>query len=322
MDGFTLHVVCPNPALDHLQVVERFTPYEVNRVSEVTSLPGGKGMIVARVARRIGASVAVYGFVGGATGGVIRDGTVALGASDRHVSVMGSTRITPVVIDLATGRSTVLNEPGPAVTESEVERAVSLVRGYVRQGDVVVSTGSLPPGCPVDFHATIASIAVQAGAWAIVDAQGASLAAVLTWARAAGAGPQVVIKPNATELGDLLGRELTSVEDVFEAIHEERRVTDATCVVTMGAHGAIWSSLETEFLVDSPQVDVINATGSGDSFLAGLAVELGRKGSPESAMKLGSAMGAANAVNVTPDVDPVLVAKLRDSVQVTRREER
>ena len=97
MKDFTLHVVCPNPALDHLQVVEQFTPYEVNRVAEVTSLPGGKGLIVARVARRAGASVAVYGFVGGPTGEIIREGTVALGAADRHVTVGGSTRIAELV---------------------------------------------------------------------------------------------------------------------------------------------------------------------------------------------------------------------------------
>ncbi|BCJ63648.1 hypothetical protein [Polymorphospora rubra] len=48
MPGFTLHVVCPNPAIDRLQVVARFHPYEVNRVTSVRSLPGGKGMIVCR----------------------------------------------------------------------------------------------------------------------------------------------------------------------------------------------------------------------------------------------------------------------------------
>lgn len=317
MKDFTLHVVCPNPALDHLQVVEQFTPYEVNRVAEVTSLPGGKGLIVARVARRAGASVAVYGFVGGPTGEIIREGTVALGAADRHVTVGGSTRITPVVIDLATGRSTVLNELGPTITQPELERCLALVESQVRPGDVVVSTGSLPPGVPVDFHATIASLALRCGAWVIIDAQGEALAAVLDWARASGASDRVIIKPNAKELGDLLGRELVGVDAVFEVIHEQRDAIAATYVVTMGADGAIWSSPETEFVVDSPRVDLVNATGSGDSFLAGLAVELGRPGSPESAMRLGSAMGAANAMNVVPDVDPEVVATLLELVRVT-----
>src|SRR5699024_7276586 len=71
-EHFTRHVVCPNPAIDHLQIVETFEPFEVNRVIEVTSLPGGKGMIVARGARRMGANVVAYGFVGGLTGQAIR----------------------------------------------------------------------------------------------------------------------------------------------------------------------------------------------------------------------------------------------------------
>ena len=316
MADFTLHVVCPNPALDHLQVVENFVPYEVNRVAEVTSLPGGKGLIVARVARRVGAPVAVYGFAGGPTGEVIREGTRSLGALDRHVTVAGSTRITPVVIDLASGRSTVLNEQGPTVTADELEQCLTLVGEQVRPDDVVVSTGSLPPGVPVDFHTRIASIALAAGAWVIIDAQGDALAAVLAWARSSGVDGRVVIKPNATELGGLLGRDLATVADVFGAIHEQRDAVAATYVVTMGAAGAIWSSSEREFVGDSPRVDVINATGSGDSFLAGLAVELGRRGTPEEAMRLGSAMGAANAMNVIPDVDPGVVARLLESVRV------
>jgi 1-phosphofructokinase/tagatose 6-phosphate kinase len=69
--------------------------------------------------------------------------------------------------------------------------------------------------------------------------------------------------------------------------------------------------------VGSPRVDTVNATGSGDCFLAGLTVATGRGQDAKEAMVLASAMGAANAAQLAPDVDPQLVGRLLAQVGVT-----
>ncbi|BCL12712.1 1-phosphofructokinase family hexose kinase [Micromonospora sagamiensis] len=319
MPAFTLHVVCPNPAVDRLQVVERFRPFEVNRVVEVRSLPGGKGLIVCRGARRLGATVTAHGFVGGATGQVIRDGCAELGVHDRHVEIAGETRVTPVVIDRATGRSTVLNERGPQVTEADQERLLAGLVETVRPGDVVVATGSLPPGCAADLHARVARLALERGATAIVDAHGGPLARVLDDARATRPAGRLVVKPNAEELSGVLGRPLPDRAATRAAVRDLHARTGITFVVTLGTDGAVWTDGADDLAVDTPPVETVNATGSGDSFLAGLAVALGREDDPVSALVLASAMGAANAASLEPDVDPVLVERLRGRVTVSRR---
>ncbi|MEV0396569.1 1-phosphofructokinase family hexose kinase [Polymorphospora rubra] len=317
MPGFTLHVVCPNPAIDRLQVVARFHPYEVNRVTSVRSLPGGKGMIVCRGARRLDATVAAYGFVGGFTGQVIRRGCADLDILDRHIEVEGETRVTPVVIEESTGRSTVLNERGPDITSGEAEKLLAAIAADVRAGDVVVSTGSLPPGCPPDLHARIARSALAAGATAIVDAHGEPLARVIDDVRSTPPAGRLVVKPNVHELAGVLGRDLPDLAAATAAMRDLYDETGATFVVTLGTDGALWIDGAERLAVDTPRVETRNATGSGDSFLAGLAVALGRGDSPADALVLASAMGAANAASLTPDVDPDLVAQLREKVTVT-----
>ncbi|WP_433046825.1 1-phosphofructokinase family hexose kinase [Dactylosporangium sp. CS-033363] len=310
--------MCPNPALDRLQVVERFTPFEVNRVVDVQSLPGGKGMIVCRGARRLGAAVTAHGFVGGFVGEVIRRGCEDLGVADRHVQILGDTRVTPVVIERATGRSTVLNERGPTVSADEQEQLAAGLAAAVRLGDVVVSTGSLPPGSAPDLHATIARSALRRGATALVDAHGDALARVIDDAREHGPGDGLlVVKPNAHELGGILGRDLSDPADLLAAVRDLHGLTGATFVVTSGAFGSVWVGAGAQLTADSPVVDTVNATGSGDAFLAGLAVALGRGEDPAAALTQAAAMGAANAASLAPDVDPDLVTKLREHVTVT-----
>lgn len=320
MPDFTLHVVCPNPALDRLQVVARFQPYEVNRVATVHSLAGGKGMIVCRGARRLGVTVAAYGFLGGAVGQVVRQGCADLGVLDRHIEIAGETRVTPVVIDQSTGRSTVLNERGPHVTAEDQERLTADLAAGVRPGDVVVSTGSLPPGCDPGFHTRIAGLAMARGATAVVDAHGEPLAQVIDHVRAhSAAHGRLIVKPNVHELAGVLGRTLPDAGSAAAELRRLHRETGATYVVTLGKEGSLWADGSGMLTADSPAVETVNATGSGDSFLAGLASALGRGESPQAALRLASAMGAANAAALVPDVDPALVAYLREQVNVTRR---
>lgn len=316
-----MHIVCPNPALDRIQLLRELRPYEVNRVARVISLPGGKGMIVARGASRLGASVTAYGFVGGAVGQIIRQGCDAMGVIDRHVEVNGETRITPVIIEEQTGRSTVLNEKGPHIGPEAQQQLLDDLAGRIATGDVVITTGSLPEGCRPDFHACVVDTALQCGARPLVDAHGAALNAViaaLTLADYPHDHSEVIVKLNLDELAELLAIPIDSAD--YKALADQvpglLDRSGMTIVVTRGPNGAVWYQTGKEICVTSPTVATVNATGSGDSFLAGLAFALGKGDAPEDAMALASAMGAANAAVLTPEIDVELVEALLPRVTI------
>ncbi|MGY2085366.1 1-phosphofructokinase family hexose kinase [Blastococcus sp. SYSU DS0539] len=304
--GPTVHVVSPNPAQDRLQVVPRLLIGEVNRATEVVSRPGGKGMIVARGVVRLGGRATVHGFVGGSVGAQISAGCRELGIEDRHVPIDGETRVSTVLVDSATGASTVINEPGPEVRPDEVDALVEGLLDAVRPGDLVVCTGSLPRGAPADLYARCVTALRGRGVLSVVDTSGPGLALAVR------SGPDV-LKVNEDELRADAG--LTGPGEVAELPTLMGRVLDAgvgAVVVTRGAAGLSYRSATEGWDVASPSVPVVNATGSGDMMLAGFVTSLARGDDRASALRTGAAAGAANAARLEPDLSgPDEVAELR-----------
>lgn len=304
-------IVCPNPALDRLTIVGSLVPGRVHRTRDVLTRAGGKGLIVARGIRRLGLPVELHGFVGGAVGAQIRSGCAELGIDDHHIDVDGHTRITSVIIESDSGRSTVVNEPGPRVGPGDLERMLAGLRARVRGGGLVASTGSLPPGAPVGLHARVAAIAAGAGADVLVDADGAPL-------QAAAAGRLGVLKPNLAEFSKLVGEELSGSDPVRVVVAARRLLATgvAAIIVTLGARGAVHVDAEQAVLATAPVVDVRNATGSGDMFLAGFLAASARGASPAEVLRTAVAAGAANALNLEPDIDAAIVEDLVRQVTI------
>ncbi|WP_164700905.1 1-phosphofructokinase family hexose kinase [Modestobacter sp. KNN46-3] len=297
----TVHVLGPNPAQDRLQVVPRLLIGEVNRATEVVSRPGGKGMIVARGVVRLGSRAALHGFVGGSVGAQISAGCRDLGVDDHHVRIDGETRVTTVLVDSATGTSTVVNEPGPEVGDAHVAALVDGLVAAVQAGDVVVCTGSLPRGAPVDLYARCVTALRGRGVLTVVDTSGPGLAAAVR------SRPDV-LKVNEEELrrdAGLTGPADTGADSDLDLDLLMGRALDAgtgAVIVTRGAAGLSHRSAEGNWDVRSPAVPVVNATGSGDMMLAGFVTALVSGADRVTALRTGAAAGAANAARLEPDI--------------------
>lgn len=311
--GPTVHVVSPNPAQDRLQVVPHLVIGEVHRATEVVSRPGGKGMIVARGVVRLGGRAALHGFVGGSVGAQISAGCRDLGIEDRHVPIDGETRVTTVIVDSASGASTVVNEPGPEVRPSDVDSLVDGLLQAVRPGDLVVCTGSLPRGAPPDLYARCVSALRGRGALTVVDTSGPALALAVRSA------PDV-LKVNEEELRADAGL-AGPAEDGVDLPTLMGRALDAgigSVIVTRGAAGLSYRSSSEAWDVRSPEVPVVNATGSGDMMLAGFVTALARGDDRKTALRTGAAAGAANAARLEPDLSgPAEVAALQAQAVAT-----
>ena len=294
--GPTVHVVSPNPAQDRLQVVPRLAVGEVNRATDVVSRPGGKGMIVARGVVRLGGRAALHGFVGGPVGAQISAGCRDLGIEDLHVPIDGETRVSTVIVDSASGASTVINEPGPEVRAAEVDQLVDRLLQAVRPGDLVVCTGSLPRGASPDLYARCVGALRGRGVLTVVDTSGTALALAVRSA------PDVV-KVNEEELRADAG--LTGPDDDPDLDTLLGRALDAgigAVIVTRGAAGLSYRSPSEGWDVRPPAVTLVNATGSGDMMLAGFVTALARGDDRPTALRTGAAAGAANAARLEPDL--------------------
>lgn len=286
-----------NAALDVTYHVPELRPGGTHRVSTVDERPGGKGVNVARVLHTLREPVIATGLVGGGTGASIR--TLLGDLRHSFVDIAQPSRRTTVVADGADG--TGFWEPGPQVSAAEWAAFVGHYAALLRVARVVVLSGSLPPGVPVDAYASLVELARGAGIPSVLDAAGEPLRAGLA------AGPDVV-KPNAHELAMATGMAVGALPDAEQlAISEAVDAADAlraatprqtAVVASLGRHGLLASTVDGHWHALPGALLKGNPTGAGDAAVAAIARGMAyRLPWPQ---RLADAIGLSGAAVVSP----------------------
>ncbi len=281
--------VTPNPALDVSTSVGRVVAEHKMRCGPTRLDPGGGGVNVSRVVRNLGGrSLALYA-AGGPTGQAYRELLEREGIAGRVVRIRESTRESFTVDETDSGKQFRFVLQGPHLSEPEWRLILSAVADDLPVTGFVVTSGSLPPGVPVDFYAQIARIAHENDVRTVVDTSGEALRAALDEG-------VFLIKPSKRELGELVGAELGDVASLVEASRE--LVGEGRCDVvalTLGGAGAIVVSADVTLQLPTPHVEVQSTVGAGDSFLGGLLLRLAQGQELAAAFRTAVAAGSATA---------------------------
>ncbi len=294
-----------NPALDVTVGVGRLVADRKLRTGEPVIAPGGGGVNVARAARRLGADVLAVLTSGGATGERHHELLGAEGVDTRVVPVGDDTRENVSIDEAETGAQYRLVLPGPRLTDSEWGACLDALVEEVGPGDVVVASGSLAPGAPVDLYARVARIARAAGAMAVVDASGEPLGAALT------EGVDLV-KPSRRELEELTGLDLADEQEQERAAAQLVADGRAGAVaLSLGGEGALLATSAGVVRGRAIEVERRSTIGAGDSFLAALVIRLAAGDAPGSALDWALAAGAAATLRPGTELcDPADVERL------------
>lgn len=278
-----------NPAVDQTMFLERLAPGDVNRVRETHLDPAGKGINASRVVHRLGWPTLAFGFLAGETGLIIERALDEEGVQHHFARVRGQTRINMTVVEEATGRATSLYGPGPVTDAEHLDTLEGMLRFWLQAGRVLVLAGSLPPGAPDITYDAYVRLARAQGVTTVLDASGLPFRAALD------AGPDV-IKPNVAEAEELLGRTLSGLDAVVQAAREIAARGIGVIIVSMGGEGAVCVEGKRAWRIRPPSVERQSTVGSGDSFVAGLAIALARGDDLVEGLRLGTAAGAATAM--------------------------
>lgn len=286
-----------NAAWDRTYFVDGFAAGRVHRVALVKGCAGGKGTNVARTIRALGGCVVATGLVGGATGRAILGGLEAEGIDHEFVTIAAESRNTVTILDRASGLVTELREPGQLVSPGESEAFLSSFRRLLERARMVVMSGSLPPGLPATYYASLVRLAKGFGVKTVLDTSGLPLREGLT------AAPYLV-KPNFEEALEICGCEPASVAGDKVAVAAGAAVRLAACgpemvVVSLGEHGAVMYWGRRLWHASVSVECVVNTVGSGDALVGGVALALTHGEDPVDALRLGVAAGAANALTET-----------------------
>lgn len=308
--GVRFLTVTLDPAIDLRMSIPCVMPTRKLRCTDVRRSAGGGGINVARVLKRLGASVTAMFGAGGSEGERLCRMLAEEGVPFDRVSIEGETRESFNVLETQTGREFRFVMPGPYVTERERR---DLMERVVRDGDgaVVVLSGSLPPGVPADFYAELTHVLEGRATRVVLDTSGEALEQ--------GSIGVDLIKPSIDELEDLVGRPLTTRDEQVRACRDLIAAGRTNAVaLTRGAEGAMLVLRGEAHAAAALPMATRSAVGAGNSFLAAL-VWAQAEGLPATeALAMAVAAPSAGLVDQTMHGDLASVQALAKAVTVER----
>ena len=300
-----------NPAVDVSTSVKKMVPFNKMRCAQAHRDPGGGGINVARVLKRLGMEATAIYTAGGATGQLLAALVQREGVRSIVIPTLNDTREDITIFDETTREQFRLVFPGAPVSDVEWQECLGSIARITPQPAFVIASGSLPAGVPHDFFGRVVQ-ASKAPSKTIVDTSGPFLKAALE------AGVYL-IKPNLREFQELAG--IASINEAT-LIEAGRRLFDRyrieVIALSMGPEGALLITRDMAMRANGLPIEPASVSGAGDSFLGAMVWSLANNSSLDVALRYGVAGGSAALFNPGTELcRPEDVHRLASEVIVT-----
>lgn len=275
----------PNTGIDFTVQIPRFQLHDTIRASEYAWGMGGKATDVSWILGNLGIPTRALGFAAGANGHRMETLLRQRGVDTDFTWVDGETRLNLVIVIPEEGQSTITSS-SLTVSPQHVADFTDRYESALEDAACVVMGGSLPASLPLDFYADAMTRAHRHGVPVIFDSSGAALQAGM-------AGHPEVIKPNRTELRDLIGAQPDSTDEVVQAALRVHHEFDTDVIITLGAQGAVAVFGDGTYFIHPFSLPVRSSAGAGDGVLAGIALAYLREEPLEYGLQHGFALAGA-----------------------------
>ena len=280
--------ICLNPCFDRTVEVDSLKLNSVNRIRSARDDLGGKGINVAIVARRLGLNVQCLGLMGVEGSAELSEQMDREGLMHSFLHIPGRVRTNMKIYSRDGQGVTELNEPGAAVDACVLKTFFEEAKAKTADSDMIVLTGSLPPGCPEGTYRDLMN--VLDGKKCILDTEGKELELA-----AKGAHPYL-IKPNLREMETTLGIELRTMRTIRDAALLFIRLGVQHAVVSMGEMGAMYVSEKKTLFAPALRVEAKSTVGAGDAMIGGMLMGYEKENDMAKAFRYGIAAGAASVM--------------------------
>lgn len=279
-----IYTLTLNPSIDYIVHVDQLKLGDLNRIQKDFKLPGGKGINVSRILKRIDSPSTALGFLGGFTGGFIADWLSKEGILSNFTKIQDDTRIN---IKLKSDSETEINGAGPQLTEQEIlelKQALS----KIEKDDVVVLSGSAPATLRKGFYQELIEIIKEKKAEFIIDTTGEDLMDALSH-------EPLLVKPNNHELAELYHTSFDSVEAIIPFGQKLLTAGAKNVIISMAGDGALLFTEDKVYRSNVLKRPLKNSVGAGDSMIAGFVGTFAKSHDAVEAFRWGVACGSATA---------------------------
>jgi 1-phosphofructokinase/tagatose 6-phosphate kinase len=277
-----------NAAVDRTVAVPNFRLGQRHRAVDARTMAGGKGVNVARALKLLGRPVIAAGLAGGATGTRILERLAEESILNAFTRIEGESRTNLAVVDPTSGEQTEINERGPEVSESEVDRFLEKLLYLAQGASICVLAGSIPPGAPADVYGRLVSELRTLGVLTLLDTDGEPMRAGLR------AEPDVVA-PNADEAEEAVGHEFNDADGLTMGLAGLLEMGAGEAVITSGEGcvAIVGDGIDRHrYEVRIDPLEPVATVGSGDAFLAGYVAARYDGASAPDCLRFGVACGA------------------------------
>ena len=286
-----IYTITLNPALDYIVSLKELVPNEINTSTSEYILPGGKGINVSIILKRLDVESVVLGFVSGFTGmeiqSLVEDEKIR---TDFINLESGHSRINVKILE--DEKETAINSKGPLVDNKSIENLYQKLNN-LKENDILVLSGSIPKGIKEDIYEEICEKIKGKNVKIVVDSTKKLLLNTLKYR-------PFLIKPNHHELGEMFNVQILNQDQAIEYAKKLQQEGARNVLVSMGEKGSVLldengKSYKKDVIKSR---NVVNTVGAGDSMVAGFLAGYLKYKNYEDALKLGIASASATVNNV------------------------
>jgi 1-phosphofructokinase len=286
-----IYTITLNPALDYIIKLKELVPNEINTSESEYILPGGKGINVSIILKRLEVESVALGFISSFTGKEIQKLVEKEKVQTDFINLEeGHSRINVKILE--DEKETAINSKGPLVDNKSIEKLYQKLNN-LKENDILVLSGSIPKGIKEDIYEEICEKIKDKNVKIVVDSTKNLLLNTLKY-------DPFLIKPNHHELGEIFNVQIVNQDLAIEYAKKLQQKGAQNVLVSMGEKGSILLDENGKSYKKAAisNKNVINTVGAGDSMVAGFLAGYLKYKNYEDALKLGIASASATVNNV------------------------
>lgn len=286
-----VYTITLNPALDYTIGIRNLKINEINLSETEHISPGGKGINVSTILKRLEIDSVALGFISGFTGDEIKRIIENEQIKTDFIKLEeGNSRINVKILE--ENSETAINSQGPLVGQKDILKLYQKLE-RLKKDDFLILSGSIPKGIQEDIYKTICEKIQDKNIKIIVDSTRDLLLNTLKY-------EPFLIKPNNHELGEIFNTKISNKEQAIKYAKKLQEKGAKNVLVSMGEKGSVL--IDESGKVYQKEViqnkKIINTVGAGDSMVAGFLAGYLKYANYEKALNLGIASATATVNNI------------------------
>ncbi|MEO8232477.1 MAG: PfkB family carbohydrate kinase [Ignavibacteriota bacterium] len=281
-------IITLNPLLERRFTYEQVTVGTVNRNSVTKLFAGGKGLNVSRQLKKFDIKSYNYFFSGSTNGKLFRDILKNEEIDFSFVSTKSETRHAAIVISKENNTVSSYFSEDPKINQTEVDEFKTRLDKMIQNCEIVIFAGSSPS---VETDSIISygiELANKYDKVSICDTYGKHLQSCLD------AAP-TIIHNNISEINYSLSTQLNDEKSVSEFLTKLYHKNIKRVYLTNGSKNFYASNFNYIYKIKPLEIKEVDATGSGDSFVAGIVNGWINSDLFENSLKFATAAAGLNA---------------------------